>query len=66
MFISRDDGRNWTPLNVLFYEGRMHSTLLRLPNDALVMTMIQRIDMKDGELLSYRKGCDALISHATV
>ena len=55
-FISRDDGRSWTPLNVLFYEGRMHSTLLRLPNDALVMTMIQRIDMKDGVLLSYRKG----------
>ena len=61
--ISRDDGRTWSPLNMLFLEGRMHATLLRLPNDALVMTVIRRIDMQDGELLSYRKGCDALISH---
>ena len=41
----------------------MHANLLRLPNDDLVMTVIQRLDIRDGKLASYQRGCDALISH---
>ncbi len=60
--ISRDDGRTWSPVRVVFDAGRMHANLVRLPNGDLVMTVIRRIDIRDGKLISYRKGCDAVIS----
>ena len=61
--ISKDEGKSWTPLNFVFGPGRHHATLLRLPNDDLVMTVIRRLDFGDGELATYRRGCDAVISH---
>jgi len=61
--ISKDEGKTWSDLNFVFGPGRMHATLVRLPNNDLVMTVIRRLDLKDGEMASYRRGCDAVISH---
>lgn len=60
--ISKDDGKTWSPVRVLFDAGRMHANLVKLPNGDLVMTVIRRIDIRNGKLASYRKGCDAVIS----
>ena len=61
--ISKDDGNTWEPLQHLFEAGRHHANLLCMPNGDLVMTLIRRVDVRDGTLASYRRGCDALISH---
>ena len=61
--LSKDEGKTWSPLNFVFSPGRHHATLVRLPNDDLVMTVIRRLHLKNGRLASYRKGCDAVVSH---
>ena len=61
--ISKDEGKTWSPLNVVFGPGRHHATLVRLPNDDLVLTVVRRLDMHSGRLDSYRRGCDAVVSH---
>ena len=61
--ISKDNGQTWSPLQFVLDLGRHHATLVRLPNDDLVMTFVRRLDMKDDKLASYRRGCDAVISH---
>ena len=63
--ISEDDGKTWSPVNenILYDGGRMHANLLRLPNGDLVMTVTVRHDIQDGKLASYRRGCEAIISH---
>ena len=61
--ISKDDGATWSPVEHLLEAGRMHANLLRLPNDDLVMTVIRRLDIRGGKFASYRRGCDALVSH---
>jgi hypothetical protein len=61
--ISRDDGKTWTELQILFQAGRHHANLQRLPNGSLVCTLIVRNDIQDGRQVSDRRGCDALISH---
>ena len=61
--ISEDDGRTWSPVNVLYDAGRMHPHLLGLPNGDLVMTVTVRHDIRGRKLASYRRGCDAIISH---
>jgi hypothetical protein len=61
--ISKDDGKTWSPIKRIFDAGRMHANLVRLPNDDLVMTVIRRTDFRNGKLASYRRGCDAVISH---
>ena len=61
--ISTDDGETWAEPNWLWEGGRHHAALARLPNDDLVMTVVRRVDFRDGRLVSYRRGCDALISH---
>ena len=61
--VSEDEGRTWSPLSLLFPSGRMHADLRRLSNGDLVMTVTVRLDMQDGELVSYRRGCEAIISH---
>ncbi len=60
--ISKDDGKSWSDLNVVFGPGRQHANLLRSPNGDLVMTVIRRLDLRQGELASYRRGCDAVVS----
>jgi hypothetical protein len=60
--LSKDDGRTWSPLQILFPAGRMHSHLLRLGDGALVMTHIMRQDIDSGRLASYRRGCGAVLS----
>ena len=47
---------------MLFEAGRHHPHLLRLPNGDIVMTVILRQDVENGKLVSYRRGCEAVIS----
>jgi hypothetical protein len=61
--ISKDNGKTWSKMNILFYAGRHHANLQRLPNDDLVCTMVVRDDVSGLKLASDRRGCDALISH---
>ena len=61
--ISKDDGKTWSPLKVIFPAGRMHPHLLRMPDDVLVMTYIMRQDFADGRMQSYTRGCGALLSY---
>jgi len=60
--ISKDDGKTWSPLNFLFGAGRHHPVLVRQPNGDLVMSLIRRLDMQNEQLVSYRSGCDAVVS----
>ena len=60
--ISRDEGASWTPLDFVFGPGRHHATLLRMPDDDLVLTVIRRLDFGGGDLATYRRGCDAVVS----
>ena len=60
--ISKDDGATWSPLNFVCDAGRHHPHLLLLPNGDIVMTVVVRIDVQDGKLASYRRGCEAVIS----
>ncbi len=61
--ISKDNGTSWSPINVLYDAGRHHPNLILMPNGDLVMTLIVRADVVGGELASYRRGSDALVSH---
>ena len=60
--ISKDEGNTWSPLQVISEGGQLHPTLLRMPNDDLVLTMARRVDFRNGELVSCRRGCDAVVS----
>ena len=60
--ISKDNGKTWSKMNILFYAGRHHANLKRLPNNDLVCTMVVRDDVDGLKLASDRRGCDALIS----
>jgi hypothetical protein len=60
--ISKDDGRTWSDPRILYDAGRHHAHLLRLPNGTLVMTLIVRDDVRNRELASYRRGCEAILS----
>lgn len=61
--ISRDDGKTWSEMQILFDAGRHHANLQRLPSGDLVATLIVRDDVREGKLASHRRGCDALVSH---
>jgi hypothetical protein len=61
--ISKDDGKTWSKMNILYYAGRHHANLQRLPNNDLVCTMVVRDDVDGLKWASDRRGCDALISH---
>ena len=39
--VSKDDGKTWSPLNVLYDAGRHHPNLLLLPTGDVVMTYIE-------------------------
>jgi len=60
--ISKDDGKSWSPVKTLFAAGRMHAILLRMPDGMLVMTYIMRQDIENQRLVSYRRGCGAVVS----
>ena len=34
-----------------------------MPDGTLVMTYVQRLDLDEGRLVSYRRGCGVLLSH---
>ena len=60
--ISKDNGRTWCPMKVVFPAGKMHAHLLALRDGTLVMTYIVRQHIEAGRLASYTRGCDAVIS----
>jgi len=61
--ISKDNGKTWSPVNILFPAGRMHGHIMTLPNGDLVLTVTVRHDMDDSGLVSYRRGVEAIVSH---
>lgn len=61
--ISKDNGVTWSAVKVLFEAGRHHAHLLQLPNGDIVMTLIMRQDVQNSKLASYRRGCEAVVSH---
>jgi hypothetical protein len=60
--ISKDDGKTWSPVKVIFSAGKMHAHLITMPDGTIVMTYIVRQDVTEGELASYTRGCGAIIS----
>ena len=61
--VSKDDGKTWAPVNVLYDAGRHHPNLIVMPNGTIVLTCIVRDDCENGgKLASYRRGCEAIIS----
>jgi hypothetical protein len=60
--LSRDEGKTWSPIEVLFEAGRHHPHLLLLPSGEILMTYIVRDDVRGGGLASYMRGCEALLS----
>jgi hypothetical protein len=41
--ISKDDGRTWSDLNMLYHWGRHHPSMVRLPGGQIVMTYVVRL-----------------------
>jgi hypothetical protein len=60
--ISKGNGLTWSALKSLYQGGRMHANLLRMPDGRLVMTYIVRQDYEGVRRVSYRRGCEALVS----
>ena len=60
--ISKDDGATWSPVRIVHEAGRHHAHLLRLPDGTLVLTYVQRLDLDEGRLVTYRRGCGVLLS----
>ena len=61
--ISKDDGTTWSPIRIIHQAGRQHAHLICMPDGTLVMTYIMRMDLKNGRLVSYQRGCCALLSY---
>lgn len=61
--LSKDEGESWSSLLKLYDAGRHHMNLICLPNGDIVMPYIVRQDFRGGKMVSYRRGCEALISH---
>ena len=62
--ISKDDGKTWSKLNVLYKVGRHHGNLQCLPCGTLVLTLINRCDIRTGDYLdTHLRGVDALVSY---
>ena len=61
--VSKDEGKTWTPMQMLYYSGRHHTHLIVQPAGEIVLTHIMRLDMEDGRLVSYRHGAGAVISY---
>ena len=62
--ISKDNGATWSEMDILYYAGRHHANLQRMPNGDLVCTMVVRTDCDDTQhkLASNRRGMDAIVS----
>lgn len=64
--ISKDNGRTWSPVNILFDYGRHHPSLALMPNNDLVMSYVVRLGYDDdpegmlGRLPLY--GIEAVVS----
>ena len=61
--ISKDNGRTWSTLNMLYDHGRHHQSLVLMPNGDIVMTYVVRlgyVDSKDG---FPQFGIEAVVSH---
>lgn len=61
--VSKDEGKTWTPMQMLYYAGRMHMHLIVEPGGEIVLTHVMRQDIEEGRLVSYRRGAGAVISY---
>lgn len=61
---SDDNGKTWTPIEIIHRAGRMHVHFVKMPNGDLVMIYVMRQDITPDGLHynSYRRGCGALVS----
>ena len=66
--ISSDNGATWSNVNILYSAGRQQANIHKLPNGDLVMTIINRDDIRGSitgtstDLTTNMRGADALIS----
>lgn len=60
--VSRDNGKTWSAVSRITDAGRHHPNLVLMPDGTLVMTIIVRADVQNRRLVSYRRGCEALVS----
>ena len=61
--ISKDDGRTWSTVNILYEYGRHHQSLVLMPNGDIVMIYVVRlgyVNTKDG---FPQFGVEAIVSH---
>jgi hypothetical protein len=60
--ISKDNGRTWSALNMLYPWGRHHPSMVRLPTGDVVMTYVVRKGYPDSEDGFPRFGIEAVVS----
>jgi len=61
--VSKDNGLTWSSVQLVFEAGKHHTHLLCMPDGTLVMTYAVRLDVAEGRLASYGRGCGALLSY---
>jgi len=61
--ISTDNGNTWSPVNKLYESGRHHASMVRMPNDDLVMSYVVRLGYPDTQEGLPQYGIEAIVSH---
>lgn len=61
--VSKDEGKTWTQINMLYLAGRMHIHLIVQPGGEIVLTHVMRQDINRGQLASYSRGAGAVVSY---
>jgi hypothetical protein len=60
--ISKDDGKTWSPVNVLYDHGRHHPCMVLMPNGDIVMTYVVRLGYPPDAEGRPQFGIEAVIS----
>lgn len=61
--ISKDDGRSWSKVNLLYDWGRHHPSMVLLPNGDIVMSYVVRRGYPDAADGFAQFGVEAVVSH---
>jgi len=61
--ISKDNGKTWSKLNILYEYGRHHPSLVMLPNGDIVMSYGVRVGYTSNSEGFARYGAEAIVSH---
>ena len=62
VYISKDNGKTWSDLKKLYEFGRHHPSIVRMPNDDLVMSYVVRLGYGDPLEGLPRYGIEAVLS----